>query len=96
MVMVVWGLKNTRLATTHTRATRNGHALIAVPLLSSSTEEKEEEEEEVNAVAVKPATARHSRLNLKYASNSFACARPKLSLTFVVVVDVDVWCCRSC
>lgn len=85
MVMVVWGLKNTRLATTHASVTTNGHALIVVPVLSSK------EEEEVKAVAVKPATAKHSRLNLKYASNSFACARPKLSLSYIVFRLIG-WC----
>lgn len=93
MVMVVWGLKNTKFATTEARATRNGIAPIAVSSLPSPP--LWAGDVEVSAAAVKPATARQSRLNLKYASKSLAWARPKLSLCVVFSFgsgDGDVEC----
>lgn len=78
MVMVVWGLKKKRLGKTHPRATTKGVApTTASPPCAASP------------AAEKPATAKHSRLKRKYASKSFACARPNVSLVFDLYIYME-------
>ena len=72
MEMVVWGPKKNRFDATHPSAMKKG----VVPITASPPPPVDD-----NPAAEKPATARQSRLKRKYASNSFVCARPKVSLS---------------